>query len=551
MKKVLAFLLAAVMLVAMFTACSKQTVDEPAPSEQPAQSDSDQNTNTPAAENNAEETEKPHITIAYIAEANYPVADPENWGPCKQLEEDLGIDVEWLDWGNDTDNYIEKLDLAVASGDAPDIFVMNEEQVNKYLAQDALLCIDDYMDNYPNLKKWIDNDVVRGATTYAADGKLYSAVRQYSEQIYYFGMLGRQDVLNDLGINYDGTTEGFLDMLRQLKEETGVAPFTFRHGVENLVGYFGPTFGLPSYCNAYDYQGPTQQFIVSAIDDRLFTELQFLNTMYSEGLLDPEYALNTTDMWVEKMSSDQGFVTYDYLVRCEGLTNAVREENPDSAYEIRAIDLPVSPDGYHPGGAAIPTLATHAQWGINADTKYPEACMAALDYVYRDDIINWANYGEEGVTYDVVDGNIVFNENVPTADNNFTTPGDPIDVNEYRANRVQFFGQICDSEAYAKTYYGKYSYAGYERYKEKEWNDPASPIIPSIYYEEGEREQLADLQTALKDFYIAECQSFIEGSRPLTADEYAKFQQEILEDYGGNEIMRIQNTAYQKWQAAK
>ena len=39
MKKVLAFLLAAVMLVAMFTACSKQTVDEPAPSEQPAQSD--------------------------------------------------------------------------------------------------------------------------------------------------------------------------------------------------------------------------------------------------------------------------------------------------------------------------------------------------------------------------------------------------------------------------------------------------------------------------------------------------------------------------------
>ena len=79
MKKVLAFLLAAVMLVAMFTACSKQTVDEPAPSEQPAQSDSDQNTNTPAAENNTEETEKPHITIAYIAEANYPVADPENW----------------------------------------------------------------------------------------------------------------------------------------------------------------------------------------------------------------------------------------------------------------------------------------------------------------------------------------------------------------------------------------------------------------------------------------------------------------------------------------
>ena len=215
--------------------------------------------------------------------------------------------------------------------------------------------------------------------------------------------------------------------------------------------------------------------------------------------------------------------------------------------ELRAIAMPVTKDGFKPKTLVINPVYADMQLGINADTKYPEVCMQILNYLYSDKAITESNYGQEGVTFDYVDGEVVLNENIPTALNNFTTPGDPIDIDEYKASWLTPFNVVVDSSASALTYYGQYSYSGYELYRENEWMDTVAPSIPAEYISSEDNAELTDIKTVLAEYFNAQVQDFIEGTRPLTEEEYAKFQDECLNEYGAARWCEIMNTAYAAW----
>ena len=230
-KKLIALLLAVLMVAGMLAGCAK-TAETPAPATEDLAdtSDSSNTTDTPAPSSDAEPIE---ISIAYL-ESTHPV-DPETFYASKKLEESLGVKINWLNWGSEQATYQEKLNLAIASGTAPDIFMIaNFEDARRYVDQDLLLCIEDYWNDYPYLPKHLDNEAVRDIITYSDDGKLYTAVRQYSFPVYYFGLLARADIINDLGFEYDGTIESLTDLMRAIKERTGSYVYTHRNGIVNV-----------------------------------------------------------------------------------------------------------------------------------------------------------------------------------------------------------------------------------------------------------------------------------------------------------------------------
>lgn len=542
-KKLIALLLAVLMLAGMLAGCAK-SAESPAPgTKEPADtSDSSSTADTPASSSDEEPIE---ISIAYI-ESTHPV-DTDTFEPCKELEEAVGVKINWLNWGSEADTYREKLNLAMASGTAPDIFmVYGVDDAKRYVTQDLLLCIEDYWADYPNLPKYLDNEPVRDAITYSDDGKLYTTVRQYSEPVYYFGLLARQDIIDELGFEYDGTIESLTDLMRAMKEKTGTYVLTNRNGTGMMMNFWASMFGahMMSEVGWNELEG---KYTFKGNNDALFKEMTWLNQLYTEGLLDPEWALNSTEMWEEKLSSGMASMTIDYLTRCEDFTNAVRAENPDSSYELRAIAMPVTKDGFKPKTTVIDPVYTSMQLGINADTKYPEICMQILNYFYSDKALTESNYGQEGVTFDYVDGEVVLNENVPTALNNFTTPGDPINIDDYKAQWLAPFNVVIDTPTFALTYYGQYSYSGYELYKENEWLDTPEPVIPTDFFSSEDEAELSDIRTVLMEYFNAQIQDFIEGVRPLTEEEYAKFQDECLNEYGAARWCEIMNTAYAAW----
>lgn len=542
-KKLIALLLAVLMVAGMLAGCAK-TAETPAPAtEDPADtSDSSSTTDTPAPSSDAEPIE---ISIAY-EESTHPV-DTDTFAACKKLEETLGIKINWLNWGGEEATYKEKLNLAMASGTAPDLFMIHgADEAKRYVNQDLLLCIEDYWQDYPNIAKYIDTEKVREAITYSDNGKIYTTVRQYSTPVYWFGLLARKDIINDLGFEYDGTIESLTDLMRAMKEKTGSYVFSVRNGVGSLVTNFASIFGA-SMGGVVGWNANEGKYTFEGNDEHLYNELVWLNQLYTEGLMDPEYALNSTEMWEEKMSTGKATVTFDYLTRSEGFTNAVRSEDANAAYELSPIAMPVTADGFKPKTYAFSSIDVNYQLGINADTKYPEICMQILNYIYSDESIIDANYGEEGVTFDYVDGEPVLNENIPTVLNNYQTPGDPIDIDEYKAAWLGIFNVVTDTDLYALTYYGPYSYPGYKLYSENEWLMDLDPVIPASYFTTEEEAEKSDIMTALSEYCNAQIQDFIEGTRPLTEEEYAKFQDECLNEYGAARWCEIMNTAYAAW----
>lgn len=544
-KQIIALLLAVLMVVGMFTACAK--TEEPA---NPSTETPGTSTDSVSANDGTSDSDEPiEISIAYEGNPNYPI-DPADSEAAQKLAEKFNIKINWLDWGTEQDTYKEKLDLNMAGGTAPDIFMINSgDSAKRYVEQELLLCIDDYLDDYPNLKRYLDTTDVRNSITYSSDGKIYTGVRLYSSPIYFFGLLARQDLIDQSGFEYDGTIESLTDLMRALKEETGSYAFTFRHGVEYLINMWGPSFGV--IMTRLGWSEEEGKYIFQGGNDRLYDELVWLNQLYSEGLLDPEYALNTTEMWEEKITTGKGSMAIDYFVRCEQHTNAVHAENPDSSYELRPIALPVTKDGYKPATVVFSAVDTTYQTGINVDTKYPELCLQILDYLYSDEAIVEANYGKEGVTFNYVDGEPQYTENIATAENNFTPTGDAIDLQEYRSIRIPFFNVVTDANCYALTTYGEYSYDGYLMYKQNEWLDTVAPVIPSGYCTSDEDAERADIESVLAEYYNATIQDFIDGTRPLTEEEYAKFQTECMDEYGAARWCEIMNNAYAAWQATK
>ena len=85
-------------------------------------------------------------------------------------------------------------------------------------------------------------------------------------------------------------------------------------------------------------------------------------------------------------------------------------------------------------------------------------------------------------------------------------------------------------------------------YSENEWLMDLDPVIPASYFTTEDEAEKSDIMTALSEYYNAQLQDFIEGTRPLTEEEYAKFQDECLNEYGAARWCEIMNNAYAAWQ---
>ena len=65
----------------------------------------------------------------------------------RYIKENLNIDIA-VKWSAASADYNEKLNLAIAANDLPDVFVVNEQQFRKLLKSDMLADLTPYFDTY-------------------------------------------------------------------------------------------------------------------------------------------------------------------------------------------------------------------------------------------------------------------------------------------------------------------------------------------------------------------------------------------------------------------
>ena len=329
---------------------------------------------------------------------------------------ELDIDWEMIVWGD----YGERMNIYLASGDYADVFQIRDriDELNNLGDNGQILDLNEYKGQWPNYQKFIDAGFNR-LQAETPDGKLYSffqgkvGVAEGTQFMWTY----RFDTFQDNGIDIPTTLPELYEAAKTLKR---IYPDSFPLGSP----FSGGGFSLPNvffkvnrtsesvYWNGTEYvYGPIDD------SDRLKEVVEYLNKFYEEGLLDPEFFTLSQDQAQERILNGTYFIIPNtYSGRVEGRYNS--NTNFDGSWG--AAVRPKSFDGLAGWKLGTKyngnTLGTLHNTVISSDTEYPELMIKLVDYTFNPKMIEIANWGVEGETFEWVDGRRKYTSMILDAD---------------------------------------------------------------------------------------------------------------------------------------
>lgn len=277
-----------------------------------------------------EETVKITTVTRGHSTAVYPEGDDAtNNVYTRAWKDQMNIDVEFL-WES-SDEYDTKLNLAIASGQIPDVFECNSDQLQQLMAADMIMDLSDVYDEYASdrLKKYqSDNaDVFASAMK---DGALYGIPEldfMYVNQPQCVWI--RDDWKEELGLsdptNMDDFTNICLAFMENGKSEYGLAVQKNLHELIQLAPAW-QAYPL-NWIKAED-----GSIVFGGIQEEMKNALAAWADWYQQGIIDPDFTVKEWSDLVEDFTSgkagvDANAVSFGYSP-CRGVmenlgTNAI------------------------------------------------------------------------------------------------------------------------------------------------------------------------------------------------------------------------------------
>ena len=247
-------------------------------------------------------TDTPVTYEAMIVLHGLDTGDPNEKSLYVEREEQTGVDIEWT--AVPETSKAERIATTFASADLPDLFVnmLSNTEVLTYGTAGALLPISDYLEYMPNFSSILETMPDVKAAITMPDGKIYGLpqINMYSvwpgNGVYQkSSVFINREWLEALDLEVPTTTEEFLNVLRAFKEGdpngNGIAdeiPLSFVYDgwsetpASLLYGPFG-IIGMASQLNVQD-----GKCFYAVQDERYIDAIQYIRTLWDEGLIDPE-----------------------------------------------------------------------------------------------------------------------------------------------------------------------------------------------------------------------------------------------------------------------
>jgi putative aldouronate transport system substrate-binding protein len=339
------------------------------------------------------------VTITTFTHANvepFPEGLDENNNPLKDwLEERSGYNINTII--GPQENMAAKLSLMFASGDVPDlVFALDKDLFAQFVNQRVIRAIDDFLET-PKGQDFLDPDVVPTYLWTAAksEGQIYGVPIEAAIQAT-GGTMARTDLLEEFGYTPDGfeTVEDFHAFLSDVEAAyPDMIPWTGE--ANNIIGGITPIAGAFDVAVTYDVE--SGRVVDTRTTDERREWLSYLSTLYEEGLLDQEYAVNARNSVTEKVVSGRVAVLTSGAFSFRDQINAYDEKFPGQPYT--PID-PV-PDSEGNSGVAAPNPLRAIDF-IPADAEHPEEAFDYMHMWFTDrEVLDYVSYGEEGVHYAV------------------------------------------------------------------------------------------------------------------------------------------------------
>lgn len=455
----------------------------------------------------------------------------QEWYPA--MKESAGVEIDLINGGS-RGEYYQQVDLQIASGGLPDLFMLNLAQQTIYGGEGALVDWAPLIDEYaPNIQAFID------------ENPTYAALISTGENIYGIGAeyprisavtLYRADLFEQAGIDeMPETIDEFTDDLRTLRDEfsdvDNFYPFQGRGSFIEFRSVFGANDYIDENGTVHGrYEGGSGY----DINSQGFRDLvEWLKLLYDEDLIDPEWVagIQTEETWQTKMLTGKGAVSDDFFTRPAWfMANADLEEYP--TYQIDVMPLFKDENGNQLKRPSTTRFPNDRYVAINAETSdaMRETIVRFHDFLFTDVGINYVALGVEGESYEMVDGEPSFlidweeQAAIPMGTPHWFIAQDRFTFAMPVDNELYYQYQSPLVKSFAEDYFSNYV----ESY-------------PQLKYTTDQLRRRSDLTGQVVPAVEAGVVEFVNGSRPMS--EWQDFLDEMNE-LGFTEIEEIDQAAY-------
>ena len=321
---------------------------------------------------------------------------------AQAITEKTGIKIEVQ---QPTGNPEEKLNLMLASGDLPDIVLMDRRSdiVNKYIAAGALVPLNDLIDQYGADIQEMYGDILNKSRY--EDGKNYYLNNWYGldpdpDRAFCI----RMDVLKELGYGEKAekgeafTQDEFRDILNRFKETykdadgQSAIPLTSNADyMPSVLSTFKAMYGMKNY---YEKDG---KLYFDVRDPDYLEMVKYMNGLYRDGLLDKEWAVNKEQIFTQKAGSGRVAATVGLSSDGNRLLKEDNGEDTDKQFYM----FKVVADGVDPDKTTFSPRSSLG-WdaiGITVKNEHPVETIKFMNFLASEEgqyLLMWGIEGKDG-----------------------------------------------------------------------------------------------------------------------------------------------------------
>ncbi len=341
---------------------------------------------------------QPHFSQSWLGTDIYPIM-------MERFESYVGmtVEIEWeeLAFGD----FLERRNLYLAAGDFHDAFTtaLTESAVQEAGDNGLIVDLMQYEQHMPYFVENHLNTEVNRRTAINADGRMYSfpSIVIQSNTGTQHGWAYRYDVFSEHGIALPTSMNEFLAAARQLKQIYPASyPITGLPGTSAGMNILSQLLVHNRTNSRIYYDGAAYRFGPTEDSGRIREVLQFLNTAYREGLLDPEFVSHTTQQLYVKMLDGTSFMSPAFWS-----LEVEQHLNNNEQFRVEWV-IPKRPTNFRgeqgwkmESGVVGSVLATHLSLAVSARSPNRELVIKFLDYQHNPEIVELGNWGIEGETF--------------------------------------------------------------------------------------------------------------------------------------------------------
>ena len=459
----------------------------------------------------------------------------------KGLMEKTGVSITFLH--PPTGQQQEQFNLLLADGDLPDIMEYSWMSYpggpEKAIADGNIISLNDVIDQYcPNLKKYLEEHPEADKQAKTDDGNYYMFpfIRGDDELRVTNGLWIRQDWLDDLGLTMPTTIDEWHDVLTAFKEQKGAtAPFTYEYTMGALNETFPFQYSFSTTKNFY--VGDDKKVHFGAAEENYKDYLAVMNQWYAEGLLDADIATQQFEQVSAKMTNGSSGASTGWAGSRAGVwTTSALATDPN--YNLQPCPVPTSDKVSKVTMGQLENVVPN-QGGVAITTscKDVEAAARLLDWAYSEEGHMFYNFGTEGESYTMENGDPVYTEKIMN-----NPDGWPVAQAMSAYIRGNYNGPFVQDVRYLKQYY---TYDGQKK-SNATWlvEDAADHVLPPITPTAEESEEFSAIMNEINTYRDEMTLRFILGTESLdNFDEYIQTMQSM----GLERALEIENAALERY----